>query len=196
MGFKWDIKSRIAAHTADLDDHIKDLLEQVRVGALYSGCGIKTNFTLTVNANRLYGFILFVARTMTFDAIYCRVRTLAEGKSARLGIYKLDSALAPGALVKDYGTVSVATTGAKSIAADQQLTRGYYLGAFISDGTPEMEVIEVAHSPLGQEASWLFENYDGYYVDQANGALPDPFPASPTIYRHIPAIALKVKSLD
>lgn len=199
MGFKWDIKSRIAAHTADLDAHIKDLREQTKVGECYAGCGMRASFNSVVTANRLYGYILFVARTMTFDQIRIDVEGAgAGGTAARLGIYELDSDLAPGALIKDHGTVAVDSTGVKSVNGDQQLTRGYYLGAFITDGTPTIKVVEVSFSPLGIRSSGgvVDQVWDGYYVDQAYGALPDPFPASPTLNRHIPAVVLRVKSLD
>jgi len=185
-------------HKALLDAHTKNMLEQSLVGKYYNSLGGRAASNVTLVADRLCGYLIVVARTMTFDQILIGVQTAGDaGTAARLGIYNLDSALAPSTLVKDYGTVSVATTGAKTIAYEQQLTKGYYLGAVISDGAPILYGYYPDYTPFQATApDYAINFFRGYYVAQAYGALPDPFPASPTLGEVTPSVWLRIKSLD
>ncbi|MBA7602860.1 hypothetical protein ES703_09956 [subsurface metagenome] len=196
-----DADADIAAHAADLDAHTKNILEQSLVGGIYWGLPFRYRSFGAATANRLYGLVVFVARTMTFDAIYVAVTTGDAGKSARVGIYNLDSDLAPSTLVQDYGTLSVAAAAIVSAVADQQLTKGYYLTVFISDGTPDVEFLYPAVSPLGHKLNDLDIVHAGYQVDDPSppaifNALPASFPAGPTLTHAVPDTLLKVKSLD
>jgi hypothetical protein len=71
--------------------------------------------------------------THTFTAIGINVTSAgAAGTIARLGIYDADetaNGFLPGALIVDAGTVSIASTGAKSVAISESLERGkpYFL---------------------------------------------------------------------
>jgi hypothetical protein len=71
--------------------------------------------------------------THTFTAIGINVTSAgAGGTIARLGIYDADETadgFLPGALIVDAGTVSIASTGVKSIAISETLERGkpYFL---------------------------------------------------------------------
>src|SRR3972149_8293306 len=71
--------------------------------------------TFTVVLNTLYATPFCAPTPVTYTSIVIEVTTLAAGASMRLGIYR-DNGGVPGALGLDGGTVSVGTTGAKSIS--------------------------------------------------------------------------------
>ncbi len=96
-----------------------------------------TGATLTVD-NRFYCPI-YVERSRTFTQIGIHVSTLAALAVVRLGIYAgtfVDGDLTPGDLILDAGTVSVATTGQKSIVIAQPLAEGFHFLVASSDGAP------------------------------------------------------------
>lgn len=114
-----------------LNDHITGLHrggQQFRVGNWYgifrSISGLYDTFALVTN--RLYLNLFVVSEATTFDQICMTVGTVAEAtKVARLGIYKCERGV-PTTLVLDAGTVSLGTTGQKSLTISQTLQPGVY----------------------------------------------------------------------
>lgn len=84
-----------------------------------------------------YGMIV-PPETTTYTAIGLQVTTAGGGGTvARLGLYEADQTATgyrPGALIVDAGTVSIASTGTKSIAISETLQRGQvYFTAIVHD---------------------------------------------------------------
>lgn len=91
----------------------------------------------TAAANRLYYEPFWCPGTCTVTGLAINVSTLSTG-SCRLGIATLGQDMQPTALVVDAGTVSVTSTGFKSITGlSAALTGGtWYAKVWICDGTP------------------------------------------------------------
>ena len=113
------------------------------------------------------------------------VRVAAAGAVARLGLYSAqfedNGRLTPNALTSDWGTVSVASTGLKTIVIDETLAEGFHFLASSSDGTPQYRgtsLTNAASGPVtgsGGDASDVM-NKVILSVTVADGAaaLPDP----------------------
>ncbi len=150
------------------------------------GWGMGSMGNAVIGADDLWYLPVYVERSRTFTQIGLHVIIAgAGGTVARLGIYAAtfdgSGDLTPGALTLDAGTVSVATTGQKSIAISVTLAQGFHFFAISSDGTPTMtrpsssgvtqpvtairNAINSAHAP-------------NFRVDVVDGAaaLPDPAP--------------------
>ena len=92
----------------------------------------------TVSLGDLYFSPIFVPEQTTFDRIAVGVNAGGGGGSkVRLGIYNWSDG-APAALVLDAGTVNVVGTGDKEIVIAQQLDRGYYFLAAVSNAAPQL----------------------------------------------------------
>ena len=190
----------ISAHAADLDAHTKNPLQVHRTGdgwaiggyAWYAG---PTNHAFS--ANRLYAAPFLVPRTMTFDRIAIQVGTGSGAANARLGIYADGTNLYPGALVLDAGIVSVASAALVTITINQQLTKGLYWMACLTDGTPSLYTIYGCAQILGLSSGHLGSPNQGWCVTQTYGALPDPFTAGGIILNaEIPLVVLRPASMD
>lgn len=134
----------------------------------------------------LFGFLICVSGTRSYDRIGVKVSTAQAGKKVRLGIYEHDADNRwPGALILDAGTVDVSTTGDKEIVIDQELTAGYYFLTWVGDGstlrllgTDKSVVsgpISSGHSGPGHRGGRTGARIDGQLAVVAGG-LPDPFP--------------------
>lgn len=132
----------------------------------------------------LYYLPIFVAGTTTYIRISLFVTTADPGSTARLGIYEWDAGL-PGALVLDAGTLSTASPGAKDIVISEELTRGYYFLALVSDGTPICRGVDTA-DPVAPPVPGYFNSVENpnrvipYATGRAGdvaGGLADPAPA-------------------
>jgi len=199
MGFLSNVIARLAEHTADLDAHTYNPLEQIRTGEYWTGGnGFTQSWTLPPTANRLYAIPFVVARAMSVDRISCFVSGAAVGKVARCGIYANGTNNVPGALVVDGGEVSVATTGLKTAVISEALTKGLYWVAVVSDGSPTLR----GHSQNGviMLVGTMSDGTSyqmGWYAAHTYGALPDPF-GTPTKHTltTIPGVSLRVASMD
>ena len=146
------------------------------------GMGVTVNSAIFVE--RLYYIPIYLERSTTFTGIGLDVITLAAGAVVRLGIYAAifdgDGQLIPDMLTLDAGTVSVATTGEKTIVIAETLAAGWHFLAISSDGAPvmiapsdsgEMGAPTTAYrTTINQFGNQLFS------VTVADGAaaLPDP----------------------
>jgi hypothetical protein len=189
----------IATHTADIDAHMSDFFETLRVGGYFSTAG--PNGTGAITAARLQATWFFVPRTMTFDRIACCVTVGAAG-NIRLGIYNVDADFIPTDLILDSGALSVAAAAIVEATISQQLTRGWYALATISDVTPTMPKHNGgAHRgyPYGLHATAFDDYRTGFSKSIAYGALPDPSGITTELVgrsSNMPLVALRVASLD
>lgn len=131
-----------------------------------------------VTVDQLWAAPIMVSRPLTIDRIAFYVATLAAGATARVGVYAAGVNQYPGALLKDAGTVSVATTGLKEVTVTPSLKLqiGLHWLAIISDGSPVLKASSPAESPLDLHPNFANLRAD-WWVAQAYGALPDPFTA-------------------
>jgi len=167
----------IARHKAILDSHTKNLQECAQIGALLPPALPGTNIGMATVADRLYTIPLLIARKLTIDRIVAEITVLDAGNVARLGIYRSNDNLYPTELVIDGGEVSVAAVAVVTVTVNQQLEKGLYWMAVLSNGIATFRAISPNWSPMGRDPAALSSEYVGYAAVQAYGALPDPFPA-------------------
>lgn len=135
--------------------------------------------TLAMAVNTLYAAPFYVPRTTTFTSINIEVTVLALASSMRLGIYT-DTSGAPDALVLDAGTVSLTTTGGKTIAISQSLAAGWYWLAGVGNGLATLRAASQTNAmgnQIGFSSGTDTTNHVGWSVAFAFGALPNPFQA-------------------
>lgn len=159
-----------------------------------ANCHTHTAFSAqTLVANRMYA-MPFVApgRTgVTIDRLGINVTTGSSG-NARLGIYN-DSSGYPGTLLLDAGTVVTTSIAVVTVTISQALTPGnrYWL-VYVSNATPTVRSIPVnscSHA-LGFSSALGTAGNCGLYVSFTYGALPTPFPSTPTMITANPIPAL------
>lgn len=117
-------------------------------GYQYGDPYVRSTSGFAVTANRLYAVPLFVYAAVRFTSILCRVNTLAGGTVARLGVYSSTSYGLPDRLVIDAGTVSTASTGARSATINWLAQPGAYWSVFVSDGTPTLAYVTGSSSTV------------------------------------------------
>lgn len=193
------LEGQLAEHVADLDAHTRNPFEEIITGQ-YSNVLVNLDTSVkTLVADHLYATPYMAARLLTVDRIAVEIKTAAAGKSARLGIYRNGTNMYPGALVLDCGTINCGTTGVKEIVIDQQLSKGLYWLAIVSDGAPQIEQALVVSKFLGVIGSNYSSYYVGWDVSQAYGTLPDPFTTGGSLVQNVtrvPYIVLRPSSLD
>ncbi len=130
------------------DDHHFPPLQNIYTGLLNShfmpGWWFRTRSTKVLVASRAEYIPIYFSARVHVDEISIRVTGAgAGGTIARLGLYTNGGQVAiPSVLITDYGTVSVASTGVKTITIDQTLNIGLYYLVVVSDGTPTIESID------------------------------------------------------
>lgn len=152
--------------------------------------------TQVLAIDTLYATPIIIPRTMTFDRIAINVSTAEAGKNAYLGIFADDGNAAPGALILDAGTVSLAAVAVVAAVIDQQLDAGMYWSCVLANSTTAalQRATTYAWNPRGFQSG--FYPVTGCYAAQAYGALPTPFPAETDWVSSIPyAIPLRVSSI-
>jgi len=193
------IEGQLADHIARLDAHTYNIFEKLAVNSYYSSllaAGLYTDAGYTLTADTLYAVPFPVSRALTIDRLGARIKTAAAaGKKIRFGIYNDGANLDAGSLLLDAGEVAADSGGLKVITINQQLPRGLYWLACISDGTPDLYYSGSALSILGN-ATLIRYNNALKYVSQSYGSLPDPFPASPSEDYKLLILGVRIKSLD
>jgi hypothetical protein len=195
------LEGQLADHIAKLDAHGYSFMQKLRTGEYFRpepthGLGIQT-----LLADRIYARPFIVPRNLTIDRLAIEVTEAATDKIARLGIYEDGTDLYPGALVKDYGTISVADTGVIAASGDQSLTWGLYWLVIVSDGTPKVRAYRPGYPILGQQSTGFYvgtQQNDAWFKNAVgSGALADPFVSGATIWQQYAiAILPRLKSLD
>lgn len=99
--------------------------------------------TTVMTANLCFYLPMILNRAGVLDEVYHEVTVAGgAGTAARMGIYNADADWQPTTLVRDFGTVSVASTGVKSITGiAQALAPGRYLLAYLSDAAPTVRAV-------------------------------------------------------
>ena len=191
---------RYLGHSLVLDAHTYDWMQKIRTGQYFPPVPSVGFGTCPVSANAITAVPFSVARTMTIDRLAIEVTVAAAaGSVARLGIYKDGVDCYPGALVLDAGTVLVDAVAVVAAAIDQQLTKGLYWLALISDGTPWLP--GVLASRINQRLGWragdiTYPSGTFWLKAFAYAALPDPFTAGGTGMYFFLRTPLKLVSLD
>lgn len=179
----------LATHEADDDIHHAAEVARGRLKSVTTTFltipGVKGGWmgTYTLTAERLVYLPMLVHTAITIDQLVLEVETLDAGSSIRMGIYKADVNWQPTDLVKDYGTVSGASTGVKTITYEQALAPGRYLLAIISDGTPTLRKLYALASPdmalITTLGATPYVNY--YYKASTYNGLANPGTAWDTL---------------
>lgn len=91
--------------------------------------------TKTVVASRVYYYLFFNSRNITWTRIGSRISTGATG-NARMGLYAAGSEGLPTTLLQDFGTFSTSSSGEKEIVISYTMTPGAYYIALVSDAAP------------------------------------------------------------
>ena len=120
---------------------------------------------------------------------------------ARLGVYADNGSISPGALVKDYGVVSLSSVAIVAASADQQLTKGINWLAAVIVGEAIVRIHLFSWSPLNGTVSYLMRYYSacGHYEKGNVGTTPlaDPCVSGLTAcYSSAVGIVARLKSLD
>ncbi len=132
--------------------------------------------TLALVANRLYKTPIFVCRRRTITDVAIVVSTLAAGSNIRLGLRRMS--LTDGeatTLVADFGVVSGATTGTKTITGISVVVdAGWYYLEVVSDGTPTIRCITSTSqpNPMGSVPTTTWTNVNGLFRAFTYGTLP------------------------
>lgn len=143
-----------------------------------------TNTTGAVTALRMYVIPFELASARPITAISCRVSVAAgAGKVLRMGMYLVR---ADGSLGKLYfQSTDIAADGSAgvktySLPSATYYPPGFYALAFVSDGTPTMNMTQSnpVHNIFGVDSSNL--PIQGIYVGLGSIAMPDPFSGSIT----------------
>jgi hypothetical protein len=136
---------------------------------------------------------VIVPEALTVDRIAINVSSAAAaGNTARLGIYANGADDRPGALILDAGTVAIDATGVKEITISQALSAGvHWLVLHPQTGfQPRGWNGLIRGFPFGA-SSLVAAEFTAVSSSQAYGALPNPFPSSPSAYTTVPRIALR-----
>jgi len=193
-------EGQLADHMAELDAHTYSWMQKLKTGEYFLPYPIRGSTTLAMVADTIIAIPFFVTRALTIDRLAIEVTAGDAGKIARLGIYADGTDCYPGALIKDYGTVSVAAVAVVAATGDQSLTKGLYWLVIVSDGTPTLRTHNPTWSPLGIVAVGFPDSYiNSHYRKNAVGsaALADPFIAGATTNNaSIFAVMPRLKSLD
>lgn len=106
------------------------------------GWGLTATGATVITVDRLYYIPIYVERSRTFTQIGLHATSSVGGTVARLGIYEATfdgvGDMTPGDLVLDAGTVSLASSGLKSIAIAETLAEGFHFLAISADGAVGM----------------------------------------------------------
>lgn len=187
--------------TPDLDAHMYDWMQKIKVEAYFDPVPINLAGSITLTANAIEASPFIVTRAMTIDRLQINVTGAgAGGTVARLGIYNNGTDLYPGTLLLDAGTV--ATDGVAVVAAtiSQALTKGLYWVVIVSDGTPTIKnfwpsiSIMGNHPTLALGPQYCYSKYSKAAV--GIGALAATFPSGGTISYYGALIRPRLLTLD
>jgi len=139
--------------------------------------GVYMNQALT--SARMHSFPFYVPTTTTFDRIAIYVYTAVAGSECRLGIYGDNGSVYPGSLIVDAGYVSCGTTGLKELIINVGLSGLNWLTMLHSASGIYFSGIHYYYGwgLLGSSAWGTEVPRAMVYINQAYGALPNPYPS-------------------
>ncbi len=144
--------------------------------------------------NVLYAMPIYIGRDITIQKLAAQNTTGTAGSTVRLGIYANANGI-PGALIKDFGTASVAAAGFQTIAGVQAIKAGWYWLALADSAGNNYDAFATS-----QWWDWLVGNA-GNFATLSNGVtaagnysagLPANFPAVVYTTNETPMIAFGV----
>lgn len=168
-----------------------------RTGTFVTGTMVSSRISGAMTANKLYGLPFLVKQDCQITAARVVVDTTGGAGNGRLGIYKssnLDRLDEPGALVADWGVVSAAAPGIKTISPlATDLTPGWhYLAMVVDNAVPTW--FKVAGSAIvGLMDDLAGVPSYGWIATHVYGPLPDPFPAA-SVSGTVPIIGISIGS--
>lgn len=175
-----------------------------RSGRCYTTWSYYSSTTISLTRDRCYAMPFIVPVSQSFDALLIYVSTAQTNGVARVGIYTDDGDVYPEDLVVESGVIDCTAIGYKSEAIAETLDPGLYWLVINSDGDANIGVRALDYNittPLGHFAVLGQPNnnfsspcYTHYYVNQAYGNLPDPFPGGATLVdnQNLPMIMCQV----
>ncbi len=156
-------------------------------------------------ANILFALPFIVPRRQRFDLIEVEVMTAGAGSNIRLGIYRDDGNMYPGALLFDSGNLSAASTGTKSatITSSVQIFQpGLYWLTYENSATvPQIRMLNTGaanpwHAVLGFNSAGDTNSQGlGWTVAHTVGALPNPYTAGATVRNSSSAAATPLPAI-
>lgn len=158
--------------------------------------------TGTIAANTLVAMPFLVPVAQTFDIITINVTTVGAGSSARVGIYKDNGSLYPGALHFGSGSIDTSTGTVKDTtitAALQTFPSGLYWLAYVCSATAPVIRCQNMQQCLpflgtGSGAGNVAPAV-GYTVAFTFAAMPDPFTAGATYITGAPVPTITLRSV-
>jgi len=169
-------------------------------GAAYPSPVIATTSTTLPAIDTLWALPMILTQTTKFDTITFRVTTNSTaGGVARVGIYRDNGNMYPGALIFDSGSIATDSGTVKDTTITSGLQifpPGMYWGAIVfGTAAPQTKVFNTIPGmiSLGFD-SGLSGNTSGYgySVAHAFAALPDPYTASATLLTSSPSATVPV----
>jgi hypothetical protein len=143
--------------------------------------------TIPITANLLYAMPFIVPKKgLTISDIAINVVTGAASTIAKLGIYKDNGNVYPGALFHDAGSIATETNttfATIDIDPNKFMSGGLYWFAISVNGAPTMKFVNTPSQFLlmGHNATQTHTSGAGGYYKSASypaGAMPDPFPSA------------------
>lgn len=125
----------------------------------------------------------------TFDQVAVNVSGLIALSTIRLGVYAVGSDGAPGALIADWGTVSSASTGDKTLSISWAPTQGWYYLVQVSTHAPSVlrqtsgRIAPIGHTSVANLA--MGTDYTRL-IAGSSAALPNPFGTPVRVTNHRP----------
>lgn len=185
-----DLKTR-------LDLRVESQFLAYRKVGRYHGAAITTGGwgAQAFGANQLYGVPFHVPEDTSFDRIACEITVGVVG-NARIGIYRDNGFVYPGALVLDSGAIDTSVVAVATIIINVTLRAGLYWLTWLADSNPTIrQVTQLYIISITGAADPTQQPGPIFQIAQAYGALPDPFPVGAGyIWSDSPGIFLRRSS--
>ena len=152
----------------------------------YYRAGNSTGYsTRASNINRMYSQVMCFSEEITIDRLAIYVSTAgAAGSVARMGLYADDGTLHPGQLIYGSGEIDTTATGQKTAVPPSPIVIAkatpFWTCFLCGVASPKpISSNNYCLSALGTDNIAGGWSLNGFYADQAYGALPATHPASP-----------------
>jgi len=139
--------------------------------------------TRASNLNRMYSQIMCFPEEITIDRLAIYVSVVgAAGSVVRMGLYADDGTLHPGQLIYDSGEINTTTTGPKTAAPPSPIViaKGtpFWTCFLCGVAAPKLKTSDgTCLAALGTGNTVGGWSFNGFYANQAYGALPATHPA-------------------
>ena len=167
------------------------------IGGLVGATAIGAGAALVTNT--LYATPFIASDIVTVNSLGVNVSTGVGSTAVRLGIYKDDGNLYPGALVAEISTqpstVTTATFASGTFSSSPILQPGLYWLVINTSGAPNLKTVAVAGAMpiLGIDNTAATTAFGlGWSVARTYAALGTPFTASGAVLTTIPAIYIRL----